>query len=239
MKNSWNLFSSWINARNLGQRAVIFILFGSALIALPYTLLLHPWAVQHTVLSQLTAANGASIQKLQIEINRLQSNPVFDPNRENKARLIALSNQSTLAKTALAEVKRNLVNADQTAAILESILIFPKNIHLVSMTKLPSQSINLAMQSNTVASSPSAPGVKLAMQTATLPESANAIVFKHGIQLKIQGDYFSFEKYLTQLEHLPVRLTWGNVSLTVDDYPKATLTLDLFTLSLDSTWLSI
>jgi MSHA biogenesis protein MshJ len=45
--------------------------------------------------------------------------------------------------------------------------------------------------------------------------------------------------YLEQLEAMPWQLLWANAKLNVDEYPKSTLTLRLFTLSLDKKWLNL
>ena len=44
---------------------------------------------------------------------------------------------------------------------------------------------------------------------------------------------------MTELEAMPWQLYWGKVNLNAESYPKVTLTLTLFTLSLDKKWLAI
>jgi MSHA biogenesis protein MshJ len=41
------------------------------------------------------------------------------------------------------------------------------------------------------------------------------------------------------LERLPVQLFWGKATLDAQEYPKARLTLTLYTLSLDTKWISL
>lgn len=44
--------------------------------------------------------------------------------------------------------------------------------------------------------------------------------------------------YLTELENSPQRLIWGRMDMETD-YPQSTLTLKVYTLSLDKQWLTL
>jgi len=64
-------------------------------------------------------------------------------------------------------------------------------------------------------------------------------IFKHGIQITVRGGYLDMLHYLAALEAMPAQMFWGEVSMRVDKYPDAELTLTLYTLSLDKTWLTV
>lgn len=72
------------------------------------------------------------------------------------------------------------------------------------------------------------------------PMSASAgIIYKHGVELTVQGSYPELLSYLAELEKMPWQLFWGKVKMNVEEYPRATLTLTVFTLSLDKKWLNL
>jgi MSHA biogenesis protein MshJ len=64
-------------------------------------------------------------------------------------------------------------------------------------------------------------------------------VYRHDVEIVVQGGYLDIMKYLAQLEAMPWHLFWSKAKLSVDEYPKTTLTLTLFTLSLDKKWLNL
>jgi MSHA biogenesis protein MshJ len=64
-------------------------------------------------------------------------------------------------------------------------------------------------------------------------------VFKHGVQLTVRGSYLDLLNYLTELERLPQLMYWAKAEMQVVKYPVTELTLVLYTLSLDKTWLQI
>jgi MSHA biogenesis protein MshJ len=64
-------------------------------------------------------------------------------------------------------------------------------------------------------------------------------VFKHGVRITVRGSYPDMLRYLETLEHLKAQMFWGRAELTVTRYPVAELTLTVYTLSLDKTWLVV
>jgi MSHA biogenesis protein MshJ len=64
-------------------------------------------------------------------------------------------------------------------------------------------------------------------------------IHKHGIEIRMAGNYLDLLAYVADLESLPQKLLWGNMALTVTAYPRSELTLTVYTLSLDPTWLVV
>ena len=63
-------------------------------------------------------------------------------------------------------------------------------------------------------------------------------VWKHGVELRVQGSYADLTSYLSELERLPQRLIWGEVRLKAE-YPRSELHLKIYTYSLDQAWLRL
>ncbi len=64
-------------------------------------------------------------------------------------------------------------------------------------------------------------------------------MYKHGVQITVRGSYADLVQYLTALEKLPTRMFWGTAKMKVVQHPTVELTLTLYTLSLDKTWLQV
>ncbi|GCL62209.1 hypothetical protein [Pseudaquabacterium pictum] len=64
-------------------------------------------------------------------------------------------------------------------------------------------------------------------------------LYRHGLELVLEGGYADLLAYLQAMEALPQRVLWGAVSLKVDQHPRSVLTLRVYTLSRDRTWLEI
>ncbi len=64
-------------------------------------------------------------------------------------------------------------------------------------------------------------------------------IFKHGMRIVFEGDYFSTLKYLQALEAMPWRLYWDNVEYHVLEYPRARVAITVHTLSLHEGWIGV
>lgn len=64
-------------------------------------------------------------------------------------------------------------------------------------------------------------------------------VYKHGMRIVFEGDYFKTLSYLRALEAMPWRLYWDNVEYHVTDYPRARVAITVHTLSLHEGWIGV
>lgn len=92
-----------------------------------------------------------------------------------------------------------------------------------------------------VAAAASAPAPVNAGQPAT-PASASKpreLLYRHGVEIVLQGSYLDMIQYMQGLEALPVQLFWGGARLDAEQWPQARLTLTLYTLSMDEKWMKL
>jgi MSHA biogenesis protein MshJ len=64
-------------------------------------------------------------------------------------------------------------------------------------------------------------------------------LYRHGVELTVEGRYADLLDYLKTLEASPQRLLWGSLQLKVLQHPQVLLTLRLHTLSTDAHWVEI
>jgi MSHA biogenesis protein MshJ len=64
-------------------------------------------------------------------------------------------------------------------------------------------------------------------------------LYRHGVELTVEGRYADLIDYLKTLEASPQRLLWGSLQLKVLQHPQVLLTLRLHTLSTDAHWVEI
>lgn len=64
-------------------------------------------------------------------------------------------------------------------------------------------------------------------------------LYRHGVELTVEGRYTDLLDYLKTLEASPQRLLWGGLQLKVLQHPQVLLTLRLHTLSTDAHWVEI
>lgn len=177
-------------------------------------------------------AEQAELTTLQLQIASLQRE-MRDPDEDNRARLATLKRDLQAQRTALAEHQRLLVAPQDIPQLLERLLARHSTLRLIGMRSLPGVPAN----------APAVEEIPVARPTEKPRETPKAVgdgveVWKHGVELRVQGSYADLAGYLGELERLPQRLIWGEVRLKAD-YPRAELHLKIYTYSLDQAWLRL
>jgi MSHA biogenesis protein MshJ len=224
-----------VDAMTLRERVIIFALLALVLALLVNSTVLNPQFTKQKVLSQQITQQHVLMSALQEEIQSKVKAQQVDPDAVNRARLETLKGQLHQAQGALKDMQKGLVPADKMTAMLEDILRQNGRLRLVSMKTMPAVSLNDAIDNANKPLDPAATAVKDKVQNKKKDES----IYMHGVELVVEGGYLDMMNYMSSLEKMPWQLFWSKVKLNVDEYPKATLTLSLFTLSLDQKWMDM
>lgn len=67
----------------------------------------------------------------------------------------------------------------------------------------------------------------------------SAVLFKHGVEIRLEGSYQELTAYLERLEKSRMRLLWSSVALSAEMHPRLVLTPTVYSLSLDRAWLVV
>lgn len=218
MKLDWTTLSNKINDRNLRERVLIVATAALVLVALIFSLFLDPQLAQQKTLSQRVMQQQNLINGVQVQNQALQESRSVDPDTPNRAKLESLRIQLVQIKASLQVKQQQLIPPDKIAGLLEEMLNRNRQLQLISLQSLPATTVTVEEE-----------------QAA----SAEKEFFRHGVEISVRGSYFDLLDYLAQLEKLPSQMFWGKASLTVEEYPISRMTLTLYTLSLDKTWLVI
>lgn len=239
MKDYWQRLQLRIDALSLRERAMAFAITALALVTLVNTFVLDALWGKQKQLSQQITLDQQQIAAIQADIQARVKSTEIDPDANNRVHLQNLKQQSARMREQLTGAQNGLVAPDRMAALLEELLKRNGRLHLVSLKTLPA----------TLATGPGQQGIgnrENSVQPAGTgggakpgPEGALNAVYKHGVEVVVQGGYSDILQYLSQLEAMPWQLFWDGASLQVEQYPKNTLILHLYTLSLDKKWLNI
>lgn len=236
MKQYWIRFVARIDALSLRERFIVFVMAVLVVSMSVNAVVLDPLYAKHKLLSEQVKQDRAKSADIQQQLQQKLRAHAIDPDEANRAQLMQLKKQIEQMQNALLDMQKGLVPPDKMAALLEDILKRNGQLRLLSLKTLPVTVLN--------ESEPSV--VKTAANTgATISGSSNSsgekagTVYKHGVEITMQGKYLDMMNYMVQLESMPWQVFWGKAKLNVDEYPKTTLTLTLYTLSLDNKWLKL
>jgi MSHA biogenesis protein MshJ len=223
MKQHWDKLSAKIDAMSLRERALVFAAVAFMLITLVNTFLINPLIVKQKLLSEQIVQKQERLKETRAIMEALQEAGKND-------RISPLRKQLALAKQQMAEsdaymqnLRQRLVAPEKMVDLLQKVLRKDGQLELVSLQSLPvAPLIAEKVEGGKVIASP----------------DMGSQVFKHSVKITLRGSYKELLQYLTTLEQLPVQMFWGTASMKVVQ-PSVELTLTLYTLSLDKTWLQI
>jgi MSHA biogenesis protein MshJ len=139
-----------------------------------------------------------------------------DPDERARAMIAKLGIEVRDLDAQMEGINRGLVPPQRMAKILEQMLARNAKVRLVALKTLP---------------------VSFLIERDKTDDGAN--VYKHGIELTMQGRYLDLLGYLDSLEDLPWQMFWAHASMNAQEYQAVRLTVTVYTLSLDKNWLVV
>jgi MSHA biogenesis protein MshJ len=235
MRQSWRIYLKKIDDLSLRERIFVFIAALSALVALLQMGLLDPLIAKQANLSQRIIEQNNRIASIDVEtLQKLRAFDV-DPDLAARNRLRELKLQPQQLSAELRAMEKSMVAPGRMAPLLETILKANGKLQLLSMKSLPRSTLFDMVPSVAVLTAV-APGAAAAPSPA--PSAAN-LIYRHGIEITVQGRYPELLAYLALLDSMEAKLYWGNAQLVVDAYPVSRLTFTVYTLSLDQIWIKL
>jgi len=236
MKQRLGKLAARIDALNLRERGMVLMAAIIVLAAAMNSLLLEPLAQRKKAMLEQMAADRGQMQAAQQQLQAMASAAKVDPDTPNRARLASLQQQMQVVDKELQQAQSSLVSPDHMVAVLEGMLKKDGQLKLVSLKTLPVSGLQDAAVV-AAAAAPSQP--KAETKTAAVAAVAEVPIYWHGVELTVEGRYLDMMQYLAELERLPWHLLWSGITLSAGEYPSSTMTVTVYTLSLDKTWLSI
>ncbi|QAU34280.1 MSHA biogenesis protein MshJ [Janthinobacterium sp. 17J80-10] len=227
-----------INALSLRERVIVFVTIAVALLFLVNRFLLEPQFLRQQQLAEQLSQDQARMKEIQSSIQQKIKAREVDPDATDRVRLQALQHRFAQMQSSLLDLQKGLVSPERMSSLLEDILKRNGKLRLIALKTLPVTTVADSTASQSEVKNASATALSPVAASKTAPTAADAI-FKHGVEITVQGSYPDMLRYMSDLESMPWQLFWGKAKLQVDEYPQATLTLTLFTLSLDRKWLNL
>lgn len=231
MKQQWQRLAAKLDTRNQRERTLIFFMVIVVVGSLVNALWIDPLLVRKKKAMQEVMSQQEQLQTLSSQIQVIMSGGKSDPDAPFRVQLAGLEQKLSQSRAALQEVQQNLVPPDKMARLLEDVLTQNRKLKLVALKTLPVSDV-LDM-SGGVSNQPQAGQPKDELK------SAAPAIYKHGVEITVSGNYAELTHYLDTLEKLPWRMFWGKAEMHVEEYPRVTLTITLYTLSMDKTWLNV
>lgn len=237
----WEQLTTKIDALTLRERGILLVVISVAIIFLFNSLLIEPQYLKQKILSEKIKQEQAQITATRMEIAQRIAGIRVDPDAELKKRIADAQQQLQQIDSNLQDLQKNLVRPEKMTALLESILKRNHKLQLLSLKNLPVVNVIDEMEESASLGTKIVAAAKAIVGASTnvAEQNMHEAIYKHEVEIVLQGSYLDMLHYMRELESLPEQVYWNKGKLTVIEYPKASLSLSLFTLSLEKKWLNL
>ena len=227
MKQAWEKLARRFDALQRRERVMVFAAGVAIIAGLGFVLAIDGAIARHKLLAASADKHRIDLTQLQTqnaELSRLLSQ---DPDAEGRKQIDDLQRRLGGYDNELRGVQQGLVPPKQMVRVLEDMLNRDSHVRLVKLRTLPVSALVEPV------------GGTAGGAAATSPAPAKHQVYKHGIELTVEGGYLDLLEYQSRLEKLPWRMFFARTSVNSVEYPKVLMTITLYTLSLEEAWLVV
>ena len=226
MNETWRKVVARFDALKPRERAMVFAAGAVVIGWLVFMMAIDNELVRYKRLNAELLRQQTTLAQLQTQTAELMRAAAQDPDAAGRARIAALKVQLAQFDADLRDMQRGLVPPTRMSRVLEDVLTRNSQVHLVKLRTLPV----------TTLVDREAKGEPMPAETQG---GAERLVYKHGIELTLEGGYLDLLDYLTRLEKLPWQMFWARTRIDASQYPRVQMTVTLYTLSLDEAWLVV
>ena len=245
MSALWLKYASRFNALQARERWLIGLALVAVIVFVGATLFIEPARKRAQTAERSQREQQEQTATLTAQLAALQ-NPANDPDVAARAELAALRTQLAEQQGRLAVFDETLVAPQQMADLLETMVGHNTGLRLVSLKTLPAAPL-LEPKSDKATDKAqvdkASAGKTDSAESAGGGERAHADarfgLFKHGVEITLEGSYSDLAAYLGRLEQAKSKLLWSSVALAAENHPKLVMKLTVYSLSLDRTWLIV
>jgi len=225
MKQRLEKLASWIDAQSLRERAGILLAIIVAIFLLWDKILLTPLERDAKQLQIQIKKQAKDLERIREQQQAIVNRASIDPDAQTRKEIEVLQSAMTVLDARLREMTVNLVDPARMAAVLEDVLTRQTNLKLVRVESLTPTTLT----TNTEATE--------AEQNTEEGKYPN--VYQHSLRVVFEGSYLETIDYMKQVEALSQQFYWGSVDFSVQDFPRARVTITVNTLSLSEAWIGV
>lgn len=225
-----------IDALSLRERAIVFVGIIAVIFTLWDSALMAPLQLEQK--SAIASLNKKNAERI-VLITRVQESikqSQIDPDAENLAKLKALRSKLINVQADLESSTDKLVSPKEMPKILETVLHKTGGLTLTNLRSLGATPLIIKEEAEAEEKANDASTDK--SETKLTAENIDN-AYRHGLRIEFSGGYLTTLDYLKSLEELEWGFFWDNFELNVKEYPDASASIEIFTLSLKEEWIGV
>jgi len=219
----------------LGLTAVVLLLF------LWWMLVYESLVPKTRSLQQSNQRQASELQALVAARDGIRKRLDRGVHHEQQARVEQLRKQLQLLRQQLDEGTESLVAPQQMFELMRGMIDAAPRLKLLQLRRLAVEPLFRPEQGTETAEPVQEPDgpANPAMDEDEETLQEQPALYRHVMQVRLQGRYADILDWLQQLEQLPWQLMWNRVELTAREYPVIEVELKLSTVSSSRAWVGL
>ena len=222
---------------SLREQVLILLTGLVAIIFITFNLVINGNIAGISLFEKQINQNTLSINSMKSNIRVMQEGLRKNPNGALNQQIAQYETKLEKVYKELLKLTSDLINPIQMRYALIELLKVQKGVSLVSFQLLGAQPL-LSSVKTKFSQEPSAKqGQPKVIAKAGKSSSGGGIeqtslnLYRHGIKIKLTGNYFQLRDYLTQLENLSWKFFWQEFNYNLQEYPVSELEIEMYSLS--------
>lgn len=230
------------------EKVIVTLVLLAVVFMLIQSVALDPLLKIRTTLQQQHEQLTQDLNQQQIERETLAQAITAGPKRQKQQQLDALKQELTTLDEQIARTTATMIPPRKMTDVLREVMQLRESLKLVELENLAPEPLleqdrtddaSPAVNAN-ANSGPNAAGGAVASATTPSVDAEREVgLYRHGVRLVFEGDYMTTMAFLESLEQKSWRFFWQSLQYDVEKYPKARVTLTLYTLSPERAWLGV
>lgn len=224
MKAMWLNMEARYDALQRRERWLVAVAILGGIVLLGFVLFIEPALKRGQLAERTMAEQRAQLASMQAQTAGLRA-PERNPDVTARAELEGLRKQLEDLSGRLRTLESSLVPPERMPDLLEDMIGKRSGLRLLSLKTLPV--------------APFVEKEKIEAGDAAAKVEKTGGLYKHGVEISLEGSYQELTAYLERLEKSHMKLLWSSVTLSAEKHPRLVLTLTVYSLSLDRAWLVV
>ncbi len=232
--NRWQQLCAKFDALQAREKIIVAVAACVLTLIVCDALLWDAQRMGNRALDQQLAAAKQQQQTLESERLQIQQQLAVDPNTGLRQQIEGMQRRMADLDQQLQTLMVDLIPPQAMAAVLRDMLVKRKSLRLVSLSNTPSVPAFQAESALEVDSE------KQSDIENTSGDTIAPTIFKHGLALRVRGNYFDVLDYLRAIappDGEKNQFFWERIDYQVDKYPEAEVTLRVYTLGNKEAWI--
>ena len=219
-----------VNALSLRERALV----SGAVLVVFFTLwnelLMVPMELSNKRMASETEAVQQRIISLDKQVAALLEKTKNNPEQLMRDNMTRYGRELSELDQQISTLAENLISPQKMTHALQEILTQVSGLNVIGVKSLVAQPLLESSMKKT--------GTQRADSESKIAAPVLGI-YRHRLIIEFEGDFNQTVKYLKRLEALPWQIFWDSIDYTVEEYPKAHVTIGVSTLSLHEGWIGV